>query len=190
MYAYDGADVKLLLCYGAWPSWGSWTRAKEISAWLAGQSGYELTRQQQRVHRGVANKGIKGRKGKDTVPLARSCYWSLFPLFYSRGWPVRVCAYVASNEHTHTQRPMYMRWLVLSCVGEAGFGPHHVTLFPTTMATVTISFFSPPPSSSRPSPTTYSIVSSSSTIYIRQADRPALTAEVAGILYIISPEPS
>lgn len=44
MYAY-GAHVKLLLCYGAWSTWGSWTRAKEISAWLAGQSGYELTRE-------------------------------------------------------------------------------------------------------------------------------------------------
>lgn len=80
------------LVYGAWSCYVAWTRAKEISAWLVGQSGYELTK---RAPAGAANKEITGRKRKDTVPLARRYHWSLFfPLLYLRegGRPLsRVC---------------------------------------------------------------------------------------------------
>ena len=64
---------------------------------LAGQSGYELTRPTW----GLANKGNK-KEGIGKIQF----HWSdvaigrFFRYFIPRGWPVSLCAYVASNEHT------------------------------------------------------------------------------------------
>ncbi len=88
-----------------------------------------------------------------------------------------MCVRMWHRTSAHTQAYVYTMAGLVMC-GGGGICPAPRDAFPDYNGDCHNIFFLPPPSG-RPSPATYSIVSRSSTIYIRLADRPALTAEVA-----------